>query len=350
MNQIDKIRRTINSANVNFLIGAGLSYDFLGLLENIEARIDAAEANNDAGARLEAEQEYFQKSMAGNLKIVDNAKDDKKEGVLNAYREFYKAVNRIILERETPILTRQINIFTTNIDIFSEKALEELGIDFNDGFHGRFNPLYSLGNFKKSYFKTSLHYENISEIPVFNIMKLHGSLSWKMENGNIHLDNKLDLVRAIQSSEEIAFEDHYKKLLIVNPSKLKLADTIIGQQYYDLLRVYSNELEKENSVLFVMGFSFKDQHIHDITLRVADSNPTLKVFVFSHKQAVSDTFRGLEASAKNTNIEILCPENDEEYNLETITDRIFKKIMFANQVSDGKTKETIKETGQEDAE
>jgi hypothetical protein len=48
------------------------------------------------------------------------------------------------------------------------------------------------------------------------------------------------------------FATSYKKLMIVNPAKTKFEDTLLNQYYYDLLRIYSNELEKENSVLFVM--------------------------------------------------------------------------------------------------
>jgi hypothetical protein len=41
--------------------------------------------------------------------------------------------------------------------------------------------------------------------------------------------------------------------MIVNPSKKKFEDTVLNETHYDLLRIYNNELEKENSVLFVMG-------------------------------------------------------------------------------------------------
>jgi hypothetical protein len=40
--------------------------------------------------------------------------------------------------------------------------------------------------------------------------------------------------------------------MIVNPSKKKFKDTVLNETHYDLLRIYNNELEKENSVLFVM--------------------------------------------------------------------------------------------------
>jgi hypothetical protein len=59
--------------------------------------------------------------------------------------------------------------------------------------------------------------------------------------------------------------------MIVNPSKKKFEDTVLNETHYDLLRIYNNELEKENGVLFVMGFSFADEHIRELTLRVANT-------------------------------------------------------------------------------
>ena len=78
------------------------------------------------------------------------------------------------------------------------------------------------------------------------------------------------------------FSERYEELLIVNPTKDKFKSTLLNQTYYELLRIYSNELERENTVLFVLGFSFTDEHIRELTLRVANSNPTLAIYVFAH--------------------------------------------------------------------
>ncbi|MFZ1074916.1 MAG: SIR2 family protein [Minisyncoccia bacterium] len=201
-------------------------------------------------------------------------------------------------------------------------------IDFNDGFNGRFNPKYDVGNFKKSYFKKSLHYENTSEIPVFNILKLHGSLSWKETDREIYLDSVLEQVKEVENNKVSEFYDCFKKLMVVNPTKQKFGDTLLNQRYYDLLRIFSNELEKDNTVLFAMGFSFMDEHIYDLTLRVANSNPTLNIYIFSHGSKPSDTYLKLEADAKNKNIKILIPESGKEYSLETITSDCFDKIIL----------------------
>lgn len=313
----NNIKKTIASANINFLIGAGLSTPFLGVLGDIEKRL-AEETDIDKITQIK--KEYFEVSISGNVKLIAPSVSDVANIVLNCYERFYKTINQIVLKRESTLLSKQINMFTTNIDIFSEMALERTGIEFNDGFHGRFRPKYDVGNFKKSYYKTSLHYENTTEIPVFNIIKLHGSVSWEKDNDKILLDRKLDIIKNIQDN----FDD-FKKLMIINPEEKKFEDITLNQIYYDLLRVYTNELERENSVLFVLGFSFADKHIRDLTIRVANSNPTLKIYIFSHVKEMADEYEEMK-NVKNNNIEIIFPLNYGKNNFSEIID-IFDKCL-----------------------
>ena len=81
-----------------------------------------------------------------------------------------------------------------------------------------------------------------------------------------------------------AFIEAYEKLGIVNPDKQKFATTVLNETYYELIRRFANELEKENSVLFVHGFSFRDEHLRDVVVRAARSNPTLQVIVFCYSR------------------------------------------------------------------
>jgi NAD-dependent SIR2 family protein deacetylase len=319
------IKKIVANTNINFLIGSGLSHPFLEVLKGIEESLTSAETEAET---IAIQKEYFNKSMLGNLLLLSDEVDAAKEKVLNDYREFYRSINYLLLKREDSILTKQVNIFTTNVDIFSEKALEETGIEFNDGFSGRFNPHYDAGNFKKSYFKKSLHYENTSEIPIFNILKLHGSLSWEQKSDSIVLDKDLSLVQSVKTdiSNDKNFQNAYDKLLIVNPTKKKFEDTVLDRRYYDLLRIYSNELEKESSTLIVMGFSFADEHIQSLTLQVANSNPTLTIYIFSHSHSQNELFEEINSKAKNKNIKVIYPEDGSKYNLETITKEIFEKI------------------------
>ncbi|CAC9441010.1 FIG036446: hypothetical protein [uncultured Gammaproteobacteria bacterium] len=320
MNNNKNIKKSIASANINFLIGSGVSAPFLETLTDIEKQLSEAEESKNSDEEIKIKKKYFEKSISGNIFLLPEQIRCPffRIDVLEQYKEFYKTINALILQRESSLLSKQVNIFTTNVDILSEIALEETGVEFNDGFHGRFNPKYNVGNFKKSYYKTSLHYENTSEIPVFNIIKLHGSVSWRAEGKNIELDKDLKLVNEIQKSlinEDDKFKENYDKLMIVNPSKKKFEDTVLNETHYDLLRIYNNELEKENSVLFVMGFSFADEHIRELTLRVANTNPTSIIYIFVYDKDDSEIYKELENDAKNSNI---CLLTAKKYDFEEI--------------------------------
>ena len=59
--------------------------------------------------------------------------------------------------------------------------------------------------------------------------------------------------------------------------------------YYDLLRIYANRLELENSLLIVFGFSFDDVHILDITKR-ALKNPGLLLLICAHSLSAAANY------------------------------------------------------------
>jgi len=275
-----------------------------------------------------------------------------------------------LLKRKSTIINKQVNLFTTNIDVFLEKSLETASVEYNDGFRGRFNPVFNFSNFKKTYYKTSLHYDNVFELPVFNLLKVHGSLTWnRFGKEDITFSHNLELIRKINKltipdnqliqisdSEDTKIEDliesakdkkpaspveefikEYEKLAIVNPTKEKFRETVLNRNYYELLRIYSNELEKENTVLFVMGFSFRDEHIREVTLRVASSNPTLIIYIISYTSNIGEEILQVERETTHNNIKVFIPnqtdknngdqEDEFNFNFSEINDRIFLKVL-----------------------
>lgn len=330
---IQEIKETIQSSHVNFLIGAGLSTPFLPLLGDIEIRLSSEKKKAE---RIKIKKEYFEKVMSPNLDVVANQVETTKQSdfdaTIKAYKTFFELIGHILLKRKNTILSKQANVFTTNIDILMEKVLEESGLEYNDGFNGRLNSIFGLSNFKKSIYKRSLHFENISEVPVFNLMKIHGSLTWEKADNKIVFSKLKHFDKSLLKKNGKTFEERYNKLAIVNPEKKKLEETVIDLTYYELLRMYSSELEKENVVLFVMGFSMEDEHIREITLRAADSNPTLKIYVFCHGKDKDSKMKEKMNIGKirYSNIEIIEPEDDEannRFNLEKINESIFKEII-----------------------
>ncbi|WP_418122906.1 SIR2 family protein [Chryseobacterium sp. PTM-20240506] len=375
----------IQDCNVNFLIGSGLSNPFFGTLGNIE--IWLTELENDTSLKADLRNyikaslyaSYFVVAMQKNIvlhnitsikdELVSAPKNDieKLQNTYKGYKDFLRVINQIIYQRRSNTVNKQTNLFTTNIDIFLEKVIEDLNLHFNDGFSGVFKRTFSLSNFKKSFYQKSLQYDNIAEIPVYNLLKIHGSITWKLEGNQLMFSN-IDTIYSIEEEynktdfldiikldndywnkhkKNIPFKEivkeaqkktivntknfvtAYEKLQIVNPTKAKFKDTTFNKSYYEMLRLYANELEKENSVLFIFGFSMADEHIRDITFRAIRSNPTLKVFISSYTKAATDIVNNLKLDNIDLkdfhNVELL--NEIDNFNLNLINETIFKTML-----------------------
>jgi len=373
---IIELKDIIQDSNINFLFGSGMSMPYLSTLGKIEQFLTELADKKEKGevtsdqdkiVRFALYKKYFEGAISKNLKIGLGSRNSTK--VLNIYSTFLKIINAILLNRKSTILNKQINLFTTNIDIFFEQSLEDTNVEYNDGFRGRFTPLFNLANFKKRVYRTSLHYDNISELPVFNLMKIHGSLTWEKlkDTEEIIFSSTLDIVSEIEmqnlpEDKLIDVDDNkniddlvaaaknikpdksidnfiktYEKLAIVNPTKEKFRETVLNRNYYELLRMYSNELEKENTILFIAGFSFADEHIRDVTVRALNSNPTLIIYIFSYSSIVDDGTLEIKNKSINNNIKIITPtqiknedeklEDEFKYDFQTINERIFSSLL-----------------------
>lgn len=92
---------------------------------------------------------------------------------------FLSAARRLISDRGTTLLPKRLNVFTTKYDPLIEVALEELGIPFNDGFAGRMSPRFDSSSFSRLMCEQSLFMEYTSQVTPANVLKLHGSLTWR---------------------------------------------------------------------------------------------------------------------------------------------------------------------------
>jgi hypothetical protein len=367
---IEKYKNTIQDCNLNFLVGSGLSVPYFSTLGNIEVLLTELDRNTTLTSdektiiRASILGKYFKTVISKNPQIIDETiPDASRDEVLANYKNFLVYLNTIVLKRKSTILNKQVNLFTTNIDVFFEKALESNQLEYNDGFYGRFNPTFNLTNFKNSLFKKSLHYDNTSEIPVFNLLKVHGSLTWESDKGNIvysglrAIDDVQVKFNAVESdlidfntsaaidthfttevksktisSNYSEFLEEYKKFAVVNPTKEKFQDTILNLQYYELLRLFSNELEKENTILIVFGFSMADEHIREIVTRAANSNPTLTIKVFAYdnsaKVEIEANLKKGSAAIRYNNIEVIeIEDTTKKFDFKTFNDEFLKAIL-----------------------
>ena len=122
---IQEIKESVQSSHINFLFGAGLSTPFLPLLGDIEARLSTEKKKNEI---IKIKKEYFEKVMMPNLDVIANTIEHSKqadfEDTYKPYKDFFELMSRILLKRKNTILSKQVNVFTTNIDILLETVLE----------------------------------------------------------------------------------------------------------------------------------------------------------------------------------------------------------------------------------
>lgn len=368
-----ELQKIIECCHLNFLIGSGASRPFLGTLGTIEQLLTSLAEDkaitDDDRLIIDAsiKKRYFEVAIRGNLEL--DKTDSYLEQTKSNYRSFYTTINTILLKRQTNLISRQANVFTSNMDLFHEQTFERCGITYNDGFSGRLSPVFRTENFNNSIRKTSLHFEYQSEVPSFNLFKIHGSVNWNMQsNGEIHYDNNLEILSDVKNCaldkkdlidieyeipgfpgawlnyttaelqdqvksrnikkniSHIKFIEAYDKLAMINPTKDKFESTTTKLNFYELLRMYSNTLEKENSVLITFGFSFADEHIREITLRVSKANPTLLIIIFAFDESAKASIELLLPSRNN--IKILSPSSSAvKYSFDVINSKYFEPIL-----------------------
>ncbi len=299
-----ELKEVLQSGHINLLIGSGCSRDYLTTLNDIENRM------NEESTRVDAQKDYYRLIKKSKAVLNESLELDTDEKIKLAktkqnYGSFLGFWANTISSRSLHIVNKQVNIFTTNFDMFMEDACERLSIPYNDGFSGQIRPTFNIANFNKIQKYKSLQFDNTSDIPLFNIIKLHGSVSWKTKDEKIVYSNGSHIMDDLENKTGDDFEEGYKKIAIINPNAEKHFETVLDTNYASMLRKFTLELEKENSVLILIGFSLADKHIKNLLDSVMRSNPTLVVVYFSHSQydEIVDKFE----EKKNTNLYVISP-------------------------------------------
>jgi len=302
------LARSFQSGHVNFLVGSGASVPAISAAGTIEEEIaDLFTAGEDVEARTKM-YGFLSGIQEPMNKLIEDGENDNNAETLGRYKEYLGIVEMILSERWTNLLPKQATIFTTNYDLFIEKAsLNYPALKLNDGFsrapsfdnrieyssHTFFNTTYNTGNL----------YNYRVEIPCINLIKLHGSLSWMKDEDDIvfRIATKA-LLPAAGTPEQI--QEFIEGYAVVLPQTTKFRTTLMDRTYYELLRIYANELDRENTLLVAFGFSFGDDHILGITKR-ALKNPTLKLVVFAFDEAAKVSYSAKFAG--HNNVDIIAP-------------------------------------------
>lgn len=168
-------------------------------------------------------------------------------------------------------------VFTTNYDLAIEWAAESIDLHVSNGFLGTHTRRFSPQSFDLGFRNTQARGE--ARFGVYNIYlaKLHGSLTWKQESGQVF---EVSAPLAHQRIEAFMAERGGEDLgLMVMPRAAKYMDTI-GYVLGELFRRFAEFMSKPQSCLILCGYGFGDEHINRL-IRSALLNPTLQLVIYS---------------------------------------------------------------------
>lgn len=189
--------------------------------------------------------------------------------VLSLYESFYRRL--VLRDRSLP----RPWVFTTNYDLFNERAMDRLGLPYANGFTGvverRFNPAtfrYALAE------QLDITNRKWSAVDGFvYLCKLHGSISWTED------DHGLFPIRETWPQTAPA-----KVMIFPTPAK---QNSSLGSPYSDLFREFQSRIVREQSVLITMGYAFGDEHLNNIIYQ-ALTIPTFRLIVFADPDSKGD--------------------------------------------------------------
>ena len=181
------------------------------------------------------------------------------------------------------------HLFTLNYDTLFEQALEELGIQYFDGFTGkasaRFDPsVYGLD----IYYPGDVAEGRVRRFDKFlQFYKLHGSIHWSFDSQGICRAQHKDLSFAQEYRDandpkkkaEMLASDDFSKIsrFGILPTSQKFSQTL-DMPYAHLFRLFHARLNQPQTFLLVLGYGFGDEHVNRI-IETALTNPSLVMLV-----------------------------------------------------------------------
>lgn len=198
--------------------------------------------------------------------------------IVDLYQAFYRKL--VYRDRTLP----RPWIFTTNYDLLNETALDRLGMPYCNGFSGtierRFNPTTYRYALAEQLDVTSRKWAAVDSF--IYLCKLHGSINWIEEGGNLFPIREVPAGAANEGSR-----------VMIYPTPMK-QNASFGAPYSDLFREFQGRIVRDQSVLFVLGYSFSDEHVNNLIFQ-ALTVPTFRLVAFipPNAEGVAQKLRAL---------------------------------------------------------
>jgi hypothetical protein len=188
------------------------------------------------------------------------------------------AYNELVAWISGTIRAHAIEIFTSNYDLLFEEAFERARIPYFDGFTGGSAPFFDPVTVASD------------DLPSrwARLWKLHGSIGWALERGNI--------VRGRgRSSTQLIFPDHLKY------------DLTQKQPYTALFERLRQFLRNPDTLLLTIGFSFRDPHISTVIEEALSANANAAAIAFQFCPLESE-WAACRIAADLPNLSVYAPD------------------------------------------
>ena len=247
----------LSSSHINFLFGAGVNgkafpqlksfTDTLSKIEelggNIESGLESGIDSLSSSAHKKIVKDVFIKEfMEADAKMNEKfGKDMSLINLENMLRKTYLLVNES--QNRNPSM-KQINIFTLNYDQIVEKTLSGLGYFFSE--------ISASNTTTRAMLLDVIGYNfNVKKyVPTFMVSKLHGDI-----------DNP------------------------IIPGKSKYQE-MLNEDYFEIAFNMKEKLCRQNSILIVIGYSGRDEHINKILKDCLNAGLTIYWYKFAQMDIV----------------------------------------------------------------
>ncbi|WP_420634330.1 SIR2 family protein [Candidatus Palauibacter sp.] len=189
--------------------------------------------------------------------------EDKQDGLAT-----YGVLVRKLLTR--PLNLKRVNVFTLNYDTLVEQAADATGVVLLDGFVGTQSRVLRPESYDQDlYFPAETTEGRVHRFDrVLHLYKLHGSITWTGHEPT--LENPYGV-------SSTAFTPQQTQPLLIYPTPAKYGETL-GLPYSELFRRFADAIAQPQSVLFVIGYGFGDEHVNAI-IRQALAVPSFTLVI-----------------------------------------------------------------------
>ena len=305
---IERLPDWIAEKKTSFLFGSGTSAPGMPLMNMFPGKKDGSTDVDGLMYEIIKRNKFL---IGAKMKINVSEEESKAIfGTLGAYKKFIEILLDMLGNVNARERHKNINIFTTNYDLFIEKAVDDIyesgstaPFIFNDGARGYFNRLLDNSNFDTTTAYKGRFDNYINELPSINLAKIHGSVNWKKQSE--------DVIRVCN----YVVRDKPEKRETVKPDGNEPKATTLKKHYYEMLRFFEYEMSEsaENigngSLLIVHGFSFGDKHIVHALRRALENRELLVIIMAYTDNDVEVIKRNLKDLAERKNLRFLCPKN-----------------------------------------